>query len=204
MSNNESIHKNPNNHKHTILRAGAVSLGLLIGSAPAAHASTPSHAESSATANPNINSPSSETLNQAIVEQEQKISRDIAEQIPVHFKNTIAYYHGGGKVHFYIENPLSATVTVGNNHQRVNLIGYIEPKGSGAGPVIDMFVDSPKDTSEDRDPADPKQMTAKNSVIFPPTNNNEFDTNNPVNPVTGLEYVDQGGNPKPYWLPIRS
>ena len=196
MNNFESVNKKPNNtnHRRAILRAGALSMGLLLGSAPAAQASTSTHAETPATARPNSDSNPSETLNQAIIAQELTISRDIGKQTPVHFKNTIAYYHVG-KQPFYIENPLSATVTVGSNHQKLSLIGYIEPKGSGAGPDIVMFVDSPNTTSEIHDPADPKQITSKNSVIFPSYNGNAFDPNNPVNPVTGLEYTDQAGNP---------
>ncbi len=129
-------------------------------------------------------------LSQAILNKENAISKSIANTKPVNFKNTIAYYHGPGSNDFYVYNPLTANVQVGPNH--IELIGYIEPKGSGAGPAVVMFEDNPKIVTEIPNPADPSNMKAVNPVIFPSANGAAYDVYNPVNPVNpqnNQEYI---------------
>lgn len=183
------------------LAVGALALGSIlpsiVSSSEAGAASTKS-TENPAAATVYADTLGNAALNKAILNQENAISRRIAQTKPVNFKDTIAYYHGPGKEHFYIENPLTATVQVGKKPKKVELIGYIEPKGSGAGPVVVMFEDNPKTVKEMPNPADPKSMKAVNPVIFPSANGAAYDVYDPVNPVNPQnkkEYTNKAAEP---------
>ncbi len=134
-------------------------------------------------------------INEAIAKQMVSISEKIGQKEPVNFLNTIAYYHGAGKLDFYIENPLTATVEIGKDHKKVHLIGYIADKGSGAGPQVVMFEDSPNIVKMSHDPADPKSFKTVNPVIFPDKTGAAYNLGNPINPNTSTIYADLAHNP---------
>lgn len=189
----KNLNQNPNNKNQNRKKSMATriaALGLAASIAPiGAVSANASQSHENATSAVHY-----ETVNDAIVAQDRLISRDIGAQVPVQFKNTIAYYHGPGKEHFYIENPLSATVSVGSNNKQVKLIGYIERKGSGAGPDVVMFEDSPHTTSSYHDNADPSSIHFENYVTFPAIGKEAYSLNTPINPETSSAYLDQAGN----------
>ena len=187
--------KNPNTNPSNKNNAHKVKIATRVAALGLAAASvTPAGVASASQSHERATTPHFATVNEAIVAQDQKISMNIANQIPVHFKNEIAYYHGPGKDHFYIENPLSATVSVGSNHKIVNLIGYIERKGSGLGPDVVMFEDTKTTTSSYPDNADPAgSIHQVNNVVFPSFDGSAYNLNVPIDPSTEAAYLNQAG-----------
>ncbi len=179
------------------LTAGALALGALLPSIAISNeaGAAPTKSVEKPAATVYADKLGNKALNQAILNEELTISKDIAQRIPVEFKDTIAYVTSSPKGGFYIENPLTATVQVGKSHKKTQLIGYIEPKGSGAGPDVVLFEANPKTVKEMHDPADPKSMPAKNPVIFPSMNNAAYDISNPANPFNFQMYTDLAQNP---------
>ncbi len=193
MKNHEITPKTSKISKVTIV--GALAVGSLLSTGPEAGASMASGTSPRHNSEAPADMLGNKEINQAIVNQESIISRKIGQQLPVQFENKIAYYHGPGKEHFYVENFLTVTVQVGKNHKKVNLIGYIERKGSGAGPDVVMFENNPSIVKIVENPADPKNLKKFNPVIFPSKNGSAFDTSNPVNPKNLSPYTDLANNP---------
>ncbi len=188
MNNPNFTPANKNQSRKLIRAARVAAVGLAATIAPISTANaSQSHEKAKA---PHYN-----TVNEAIAVQDKQISRDIAEQLPVKFINEMAYYHGPGKDHFYIENPLSVNVSVGPKNEQVDLIGYIERKGSGAGPDVVMFDGSRGDTTTYADNADQASIREVSTVIFPSVGGAAYDLNNPTNSATETAYLDQAGNP---------
>lgn len=131
--------------------------------------------------------PNNSVSGSEIVAEEQLISSDIAQQIPVTFLNSILEVQDQ-KGNFFVANPLSATTPEG-----IQLYGYIEPKGGPSGPVVNLFQSS-GNMNLLSNPSNPKNMPVVNEVIFPSSsaNGSTFDPNNPVNPVTSTQYVTIG------------
>jgi hypothetical protein len=180
MTNNESSGSSSNklNRLKTGLKAGALTVGLLLPAS--ASAETKQHSKKAP-----------ESLGALITTKEKRLSNDIARQTPITFKNSIAYYHGPGKLDFYINNPLTATIHKGD--KKVKLLGYIEPKGGPTGPEIVLFPYDKATTSLSPNQNDPVNGQPKSQVIFPSADGSAFDTTNPVDPLTGNSLHDRFG-----------
>jgi hypothetical protein len=196
MKSNESIANKHNriSRGKTAIRAGALSVGLLLSAAPIANASEAHNTEPAAAA-----SARPETLSQVITAQEKRISDDIGKGVPITFRAGMAYYHGGNVKPFDIINPLWFTAEVGSGRDRkpVKFVGYIEQKGGPTGPDV-VVLEYNKKTIDIEQYYDNPALPIENRVIFPPSYPVEasFDTGNPVNPLTGDKYIyPQNGQP---------
>lgn len=178
ISNESGPNSKKLNRLKTGLKAGALTVGLLLPAS--ASAETNQHSKKAP-----------ESLGALITTKEKKISNDIAQQTPITFKNSLAYYHGPGKLDFYIDNPLTATIHEGD--KKVKLIGYIEPKGGPTGPEIVLFPYDKRTTSLSPNQNDPVNGQPESQVIFPSADGSAFDTTNPVDPSTGNSLHDRFG-----------
>ena len=189
MKNNESIANKHNriSHGKAAIRAGVLSVSLLIPAAPAASASVAHNTE------PAVAAPARpETLSQVITAQEKRISDDIGNGVPVTFRAGMVFYHGGNVKPFDIINPLWFTAEVGSGGERkpVTFVGYIQQKGGPTGPDV-VVLEYNKKTTDIEQYSENPALPNENEVIFPPSYPVEasFDTNNPVNPQTGNQYT---------------